>query len=440
MAYPTITYNQSTGSNTAPSDAVATSASTSTTVSGTSGTNTITFSSAVDLTGVADDDSDYIWVNNAGSDRSIYQITAFTGGVSTCTAVTVYENIDGTGVSAVDWHVNGTRNDIVADNDGYDWMPGWTISLNGDQTRSGSNFRVGNNHGSSGDAIVTAMPPVTIEPSSSGRVSIVNNGTAGEAFRLSAHLHVKIERVDFSSPSYTNGATPFNLVAGNTDMFDCSIDVPSTSFSPLVNSEDSVSLVKTYMRGGGALIVDGDGSDIAMMNCWIDCQGTYGTTAAVKIQANDSALLINTAITESAGSGLLMDRGGNVGRHVDQMVRNCTIADSAGDAITVSGTPNSTTSPTWNVFILNNLLASSGGYGINSSGQGIEYCGYIGFNGFYSNTSGNYSETALAHSDDVTCSASPFTDAANDDYTINDTAGGGADLKAAGLNAMPDRP
>ena len=445
MAYPTITYNQTTGSNTAPSDAVATSGGTSTTVSGTSGTNTITFSSAVDLTGVANDGgSDYIWVNNAGNDRSLYQITAFTGGVSTCTAVTVFETVDGVGVSAVDWHVNGTRNDIQSDNDGYDWMPGWTILLDGDQTRTSGHLRITDNLNVSGYTVTVNDPPLTIKAAATGRAKIEQTAASGNAqiLRLTRHCFVQIERIDFSTPNNVSSQVEFAVDTGNISMYDCSISAPNSTASSLfsMGSGDSLSMVKCYIEGGTTYAVDATGNDITMINCWVDCKDSHGTTAALNLKPAYTATLHNVAVTESAGDGVHINREGNAGRHTDWMIRNCTIADCAGDGLEVTGTSNANATPSWNMYIINSLFASNGGWGVNSGGNNVDAAGFVGFNAFYSNTSGEYSDSSITKGDDVTLTADPFTNAGDDNYTINDAAGGGAALKTAGLNAMPDRP
>jgi hypothetical protein len=398
----------------------------------------------VDLTGVADDGSDYIWVNNAGADRSLYQITAFTGGVSTCTAVTVFEDVDGVGVSAVAWHVNGTRNDIQADNDSYDWMPGWTILLDGDQTRTSGHFRVADNLNVSGYTVTVEDPPLTIKPLSTGRAKIEQTAASGNAqmMRLTRHCFLQLERIDFSTPNNVSSQVEFDVATGNVSMYDCSITAPNSTATALfvMGSGDSLSMVSCYIEGGTTYVVDATGNDITMVNCWVDCKGTHGTTAALNLQTAYTATLHNVAVTESAGDGIHINRTGNSGRHTDWMLRNCTVADCTGDGVEMTGTSTANTTPSWNVYILNSLFAGNGGWAVNAASNNMGSCGFIGFNGFYNNTSGTYSNSTVTKGDDVTLTADPFTDAANDDYTINNTAGGGADLKAAGLNAMPGRP
>lgn len=82
------------------------------------------------------------------------------------------------------------------------------------------------------------------------------------------------------------------------------------------------------------------------------------------------------------------------------------------------------------VNIRNAILSTNGGYGINVSAGG-EVGIEADYNGYYNNTTAARNNlTAGAH--DVTLSADPFTDAANADFTLNNTAGGGAALRGVG--------
>ena len=167
MAYPTISYNSSTGSNTAPSDAVETSAATSVTAYATGGTTTITFDftsaevESLDLSACADDDTDYLWCATGSGDRHLFQITAFSPSKGACTSVTVTESVDTTFTGQA-WHVNGTRQTIH--DDAPDWMRGWTAEIDGTFEGSGTNFQPTHN-----DTATPAVDdlPFTLRASSS---------------------------------------------------------------------------------------------------------------------------------------------------------------------------------------------------------------------------------------------------------------------------------
>ena len=142
MAYPVVDYNSSTGSNTNPSDCVASSVGTSVTASGvTTSATTITFEfgdselTSLDLSACADDGSDYIWCSTVTNDRHMFAISAFSPRKGACTSITLdhAEGIEAnfTGAS---WHINGTRQSFtheIEHEDPQDWQRGWTVRLNG---------------------------------------------------------------------------------------------------------------------------------------------------------------------------------------------------------------------------------------------------------------------------------------------------------------------
>jgi hypothetical protein len=155
MAHPevVVSYNSSTGSNTNPSDCVASSVGTSVTARGTASGTTITFDFAeselesLDLSGAADDDSDYIWCSTTTGGRHLFQITAFSPSAGACTSITVYPAIEADFTGAT-WHVNGTRQSFEADTSNSDFEDmdrGWTFELDGSFTHSTRWLRIGNN-------------------------------------------------------------------------------------------------------------------------------------------------------------------------------------------------------------------------------------------------------------------------------------------------------
>lgn len=75
-----------------------------------------------------------------------------------------------------------------------------------------------------------------------------------------------------------------------------------------------------------------------------------------------------------------------------------------------------------------NILVSNGGYGIHSITNGTYgNLDNIFDNAYYNNTSG---QALNANIDPITLTADPFVDAANGDFNISDSAGGGATLRS----------
>lgn len=96
------------------------------------------------------------------------------------------------------------------------------------------------------------------------------------------------------------------------------------------------------------------------------------------------------------------------------------------------------------VMIQNNIFVSNGAYGVNPTTNTIPVIPFIfGWNAFYNNTTANingWNSTAGSNgvgalaTTNVTLTGNPFTDAANQDFTLNNTAGAGAACRAAGFH------
>ena len=81
--------------------------------------------------------------------------------------------------------------------------------------------------------------------------------------------------------------------------------------------------------------------------------------------------------------------------------------------------------------IINNIIANNGAYGIESAAGGNDdaMSQIIDRNAYYANTSG-LTIGVSTETNAITLSASPFVDAAGGDFNLNNTAGGGATLRA----------
>jgi len=445
MAYPVIAYNSSTGSNTAPSDSDANSADSGATASGTASGTTITFSTSVDCSACADDDSDYIWCETTSGGRHLFRITAFTGGLSTCTAVTVEPAIEAD-FSGADWHINGTRQSLQSDTsntDINDWIAGWTAELDGTFVMSAyASTTFGRNI--SGTTSTDPAIKVVRSPSASSRpvIDIQANVFMTE---IQNYAVVYIEGIKVTSTTGGGSSTYVRINAGGATFVDCVLDVGNATPTQLVYSQYTnrrISLINCYLKGGTNHVLYGIDmtAPIHVSNCWLDCQGTYGSVAGLFVGAS-SMSLTDTLITEATGDGIKLDPMPSwAGSDQIMIIKNVTVADCSGDAIDLSEAQNADTTPLAIFSIYNCLCAGNGGYGINTdtAGSGIPDRGYVDFNAFYNNTSGNYSEATLSGANDITLTADPFTDAASDDYSLNNTTGGGASVRDAALYDMPD--
>jgi len=447
-AYPTIDYNSSTGSDTNPSDCVASSVGTSVTAGGTASGTTITFDftsaevESLDLSACADDDSDYIYCATVSGDRHLFQITAFSPSAGACTSITVTESIDADFTGAA-WHVNGTRpsfNNDSSNPDERDWRRGWHVRLDGAFTKSG-NFRLCDNENVSA---AVDDPPLTLEasPNASSRPSVQQLDVFNRMIEQRTTNLTKVRGIKF----FHNGAghaslTNIYISNGTMSFVDCVLENTGTTqpqyFIESGGSSRVVRLFDCYVRGGDDYVMRVNSQVHCIIdNCWFDCRGVNGTTAAVLCQGQDN-VITNTLVSEASGMGLQFSVQGSVGRNNFWFCKNNTVVDCGSHGIGLTGTPTATTSPAHTFYIVNNLVVGNGGYGANLPATSLHVeTSDIDFNCLFNNTSGGYNGPS-AGPNDVTITTTPFTDAANDDYSLNATATGGALLIGAARMTLP---
>lgn len=207
------------------------------------------------------------------------------------------------------------------------------------------------------------------------------------------------------------------------------------------------------------IYVQGVHQDGHIQNCEVTgC--TAAATAAINIEATNVYTVRNwihdnacTGITTNVSHTIMWNLVTNntgassdgiqlTGQNVHQVMQN-TVYASGRHGI------NSTLANNLIGFLVkNNVLVSNGGYGVQMSAEGnpamFEYDG----NAYFNNTSGtrnNMDNTTGVNSVapytnvlDVILTATPFTNAAGNVFTLNTTAGGGAACRAAGSpGALP---
>lgn len=162
-----------------------------------------------------------------------------------------------------------------------------------------------------------------------------------------------------------------------------------------------------------------------------------GTTAASGITCTTGGLIFGNivdTITGSAADGIVIQAG--------TLCVGNSIYNTGRDGIRItSGTYSGT-------IIKGNIIEAAGGYGIDQTTAAWPASWRWDGNAFYNNTSGNRNNidsTSGVHSTgpytntlDKSLSGSPFTNATSGDFTLNSTAGAGADCKATGFpNSYP---
>jgi hypothetical protein len=111
-----------------------------------------------------------------------------------------------------------------------------------------------------------------------------------------------------------------------------------------------------------------------------------------------------------------------------QNMRHCVAYKNGRDGFRLNGS-----SIVWSVK--NCISVMNSGWGFNSTtnyGSALAYLIVVGFNAYYSNTSGQYNQVPAGTSD-VTLTGDPFTNGSSNDFSLNSTAGAGAACRAAGF-------
>jgi len=191
---------------------------------------------------------------------------------------------------------------------------------------------------------------------------------------------------------------------------------------------------------------------ISLQNQYIwlmDCEITGGTSAAsYAVYSNGNNYIANCWIHDNACTGIECGPSGGF----LTFVHNCVISNNTGASSDGIRTAYSNAIINNTIYgngrdgirnsdgyimrqTLNNILAGNAGYGMrfttdsSSLGALLE----IDYNAYWNNTTGAITGiTQGVHS--VTLSVDPFTNKAGNDFTLNNTAGGGAACKGAGYS------
>jgi hypothetical protein len=221
---------------------------------------------------------------------------------------------------------------------------------------------------------------------------VSNNGDSGSAFNV-----VTVS----GARSYLQG-----VVACNSRGYGIQ---SSGSNSQIIECE-------TYACGVAGLRVDGSGTIVK--NCI-----SHDMAVDAFINGIGGVQWINCIADTVTGTaiGFNFTAGGSSG-----IVDGCVARNCAGSGLSVSGA-------TSRVTVRNSLFVSNGGYGIAASSTANGHGVVVQNCAFYNNTSGqtNNVNTSLI-TGSITLTGDPFTDAANGDFDLNNTAGAGADCRGAG--------
>lgn len=187
--------------------------------------------------------------------------------------------------------------------------------------------------------------------------------------------------------------------------------------------------------------------------CWITQNTTATPTAGtagwslVRVE-NTTTVIICCLIENARENGIGTQQSVQV---INCLIRGCTndgisnsnngtpecflvygnvITNNAGNGINFTGTNMGIYAQIANNVITDHTGASKSGLAI-TAGSPDSARGIVNYNAFFNNTA-NYSVIS-AGANDRTCGVSPFVNSAGGDYTLNDTASGGKELRDGGL-------
>ena len=436
MAYPVIQYDATNGSDTAASGA-----GPATAVTGTDGdiaTTTLTLNETKDFTGAANDGSDVLWFDGSAGDRHLFSISSFNPSVAACTSLTLNETCSASR-NASNWAVGGERKTLQNDTsnvDWLDWYSGWTIEFDAGTYVTDVQFNP------AATSPGYRVPPLTLR-AKSGAASrpIIQQTTNNNMLRTAtAHASYVCQGLKFTNDAVT-GVDAHILPHADTQltMIDCVIDTNGSGSDAAIYvkvGDTCISLIGCYVKHlwNYGLRCNQDDVQVHVEGCVFDGGGTGFRAAAIRVGGDmGTSTIRNNLIFDGDGDGIQAEPDY---RASIQIVGN-TIVDCSGDGITTQGTQLGGFG-----IIANNVIAFNGGYGLNGD-TGATHIGLLAafrdYNMYYSNTSGNYGGDASAGANDVALTADPFTNRASDDYTLNDTAGGGTACQGAGYpSSLPD--
>ncbi len=434
MTVCTIEY-ASTGSDTAASGCNAPTAAITGTNGDMTGTpGTLTLNETVDFTagsGVNDDGTDVLWVNTPTGERHLFRINSYTGGVATCTAVVCFEAASATR-TADSWAVGGQRltlnNDAVvagrADLD--DAQDGWEYVLTTSTTFTAANGALPYviNAG-----VIGAAGPVILRAASgiSPTITWVGDSPSNvDLFQLSASTHFSVDGITFTETGAWVGSDTFNPTGANCVLRvnNCTISCSGHAFQ-CTQSPTFVIATNCDITANRGFNLTGR-QFIQVLGCVIHNCANDGIDCDSGMTALSGSVFMGNVFRDNA-VGITLDA--NIAGQMFCIASN-VFHDNTGSGIVSSGTWSTTFG---GVSILNNIFTENGAYGIAFGSAGSDAHVFEDFNAFRGNTSGETNNLDTQGANDVTLTADPYTAVGSDDYSLNATAGGGADCRDAGF-------
>lgn len=427
-----ILFNSSTGSDTGASGLGPTTA-----LSGTGAslntTSTVTLSADTpDLSGVVA--GDLLWVDTS-SGRQFSIIASVDNGADTVTcddAFTVTESGRNWGIGGKRATLNGTNSRKILDNAAAagDAYGGWIIQFESGFTDTiTANIRIRRSGSTTlGPIIVRGEPGAATKPvltaNFNGSMFITGSGD-GHQFH------------DFTALNSNGTKTASMFVNGGSGGKYCVLrgmtigDGAGNHFwKGLLCNAYGWRLYNCEIRNCASYGIEINTGSLVVYSSYIHDNGSNGIHGTGT--TSDGLIVFQSIIAGNTGDGIYMQVLGST--LLMSIIANNIIHNNRGDGIELA-TASDRLYPSANIY--NNIITQNLGYGINPSSGTQELADFYGmqmdFNAFLNNSSG---EVNIVNNgpNDITLTVDPFVNAAGGDFNLNNTAGGGANLRNVSID------
>ena len=402
MAYPTFTFNNASGSDTAASGA-----GPATALSGTSASysgSVFTLDGSPDLSGVATDGSHVIWVQTS-TGRQFFTINAVNDGADT---VTVDDAPAGT-TSGLTWGLGGKRKTLDNTQSRLlftaDFKTDWIVELEDDQTITSSSIAFVS---TAQVCIVSDTPGTKRTITQTANAPIFQDGGATQK----THTLVDLKLANSAGTPKTSAYGIDNTNAGEWHLLRCCL---GDSTNKLYAGFDTSSHMTLEESEVAHCIDDGcraTSRELIIIDSWIHDNGDRGC------EVNFSQFTVVGSVIENNGSDGIYCRSEDV-----QLFQGNVIDGNTGDGIDLTFINSRIRGA-----IRNNIITNNGGYGIRGGGSLQNNSKLVRYNNFGTGANANTSGDVLtiAKGDGNVNLDPQFTDAAGNDWST------GANMKAAG--------
>ena len=229
--------------------------------------------------------------------------------------------------------------------------------------------------------------------------------------------HIKLENTNGSKSSATG--VVFNQSFSGVSAYRCVFGDPTNKLNNAILRTAGTPRNTAFLecRISHCLNVGYDAGNTnhspSFFRCRINNNGGHGIVTG---RPNASSFLENT-FDSNSGSGLFVNSNGG-----GEIIKGNVFYNNASDGIEIAASDREP------FVIVDNIAFGNGRYGINSPEPVFNFLNSGG-----GNTSGMFNGGISASSNFIELTADPFVNAAAGDFNLNDTAGGGALLRAATL-------